>query len=357
MEKQISIIIPTYNMESYIGKCLDSLLIPELDAVEVLVVNDGSKDRSSEIAHSYAKCYPNSIRVIDKENGNYGSCINTALPLATGRYVKVLDADDTFDAYAFSRLVNCLGSVNDDVVVTDFMEVDDAGNPHPSNRMSKYGLPAGKTLRLDEMGRADILQLAMHGIAYRRAIFSNIAYHQTEGISYTDTEWRIQPLCHAETVRYIDVGILYRYLIGREGQTMDPAIYLKSQRKVLDVWLSNATYLSANSMQINEKIIKRMEDVIAENLYWVYWNYQKTEDHTLLRELAEFDRKLSMVNSSVFEQMERIKYFHRVNFHLVKGLRKKKFSPFKIPWHVNFRIKLVRWSISVKQLMTSLRHE
>ena len=73
MEKQISIIIPTYNMEAYIGKCLDSLLIPEFDAVEVLVVNDGSKDRSSEIAHSYADRYPGSIRVIDKPNGNSGS--------------------------------------------------------------------------------------------------------------------------------------------------------------------------------------------------------------------------------------------------------------------------------------------
>ena len=85
MEKQISIIIPTYNMEAYIGKCLDSLLIPEFDQVEVLVVNDGSKDRSSEIAHRYADRYPDSIRVIDKPNGNYCSCINAALPQCTGR--------------------------------------------------------------------------------------------------------------------------------------------------------------------------------------------------------------------------------------------------------------------------------
>jgi len=66
MEKQITIIIPTYNMERYIGKCIESLLIPELNEVEVLVVNDGSRDNSSAIAHNYADRYPDSIKVIDK---------------------------------------------------------------------------------------------------------------------------------------------------------------------------------------------------------------------------------------------------------------------------------------------------
>lgn len=110
-------------MEAYIGKCLDSLLIPEFDAVEVLVVNDGSKDRSSEIAHSYADRYPGSIRVIDKPNGNYGSCINAALPLATGRYIKVLDADDTFDTAAFSSFVRLLPSISDDAVITPMLRL------------------------------------------------------------------------------------------------------------------------------------------------------------------------------------------------------------------------------------------
>ena len=69
MEKQISIIIPTCNMERYISQCLESLLIPNLSDVEILVINDGSKDRSSDIAHDYERRFPESIRVIDKPNG------------------------------------------------------------------------------------------------------------------------------------------------------------------------------------------------------------------------------------------------------------------------------------------------
>ena len=99
MNKILTIIIPTYNMEKYLRRCLDSLIIDEegMKQLEVLVINDDSKDSSSQIAHEYQDKYPDTYRVIDKENGNYGSCINRGLKETTGKYVKVLDADDWFD--------------------------------------------------------------------------------------------------------------------------------------------------------------------------------------------------------------------------------------------------------------------
>ena len=95
MEKLLTIIIPTYNMEKYLNQCLDSLLTEKAQGLlDILVVIDGSKDRSSEIAHGYADKYPETVRVIDKENGNYGSCINRGILEGRGKYVKILDADD-----------------------------------------------------------------------------------------------------------------------------------------------------------------------------------------------------------------------------------------------------------------------
>mgnify|MGYP002624493917 CR=1 FL=1 len=93
MNKTLTIVVPTYNMDRYLERCLDSLILPEMlmERLEVLVVNDGSKDKSSEIAHSYEKKYPQTFRVIDKENGNYGSCVNRGLKEATGKYIKNLD--------------------------------------------------------------------------------------------------------------------------------------------------------------------------------------------------------------------------------------------------------------------------
>lgn len=90
MEKLITIVIPTYNMEKYLDKCLTSLIVPDeyMELLEVLVVNDGSKDNSSAIAHRYEDKYPQTFRVIDKENGNYGSYVNRGLKEAAGKYIK-----------------------------------------------------------------------------------------------------------------------------------------------------------------------------------------------------------------------------------------------------------------------------
>ena len=99
--KLLSIIIPTYNMAELLPRCLDSLVTAQgADAtLEAVVVNDGSKDNSLAVAQDYQKRYPNIITVIDKPNGNYGSTINAALPVAKGKYVKVLDSDDRPSMY------------------------------------------------------------------------------------------------------------------------------------------------------------------------------------------------------------------------------------------------------------------
>lgn len=111
IEKLLTIIIPTYNMQEYLHRCLDSLLVRAdlMDRLEVLVVNDGSKDNSSAIAHEYEAKYSQTIRVIDKENGNYGSCVNRGLVEAQGKYIKVLDADDwlcTLGDYSYYKTAN-----------------------------------------------------------------------------------------------------------------------------------------------------------------------------------------------------------------------------------------------------------
>ena len=122
MEKILTIVIPTYNMQDYLRRCLDSLIVPEeqMQLLEVLVVNDGSKDNSSAIAHEYQDKYPDTFRVIDKENGNYGSCVNRGLKEASGKYIKILDADDWFDKTILARYVEFLKTLNVDLVLTDY---------------------------------------------------------------------------------------------------------------------------------------------------------------------------------------------------------------------------------------------
>ena len=84
MSKLLSICIPSYNMEQYLHRCVDSMLVDEvLEQLEIIIVNDGSKDSTLAIANDYKQRYPQSVVVIDKPNGHYGSCINASLKIAT----------------------------------------------------------------------------------------------------------------------------------------------------------------------------------------------------------------------------------------------------------------------------------
>ena len=109
MDKVLTVIVPVYNMEKYIRQCLESLVIGEvLDRIEVMVVLDGAKDGSAEIAYEFVEQYPDTFRIIYKANGGHGSAINTGLMMASGEYLKILDSDDWVERDAFCRLVDCL---------------------------------------------------------------------------------------------------------------------------------------------------------------------------------------------------------------------------------------------------------
>lgn len=219
--KILTIIIPTYNMEDYLDKTLRSLIIEpqKMEQLEIIVVNDGSQDKSSEIAHQYQYLYPNTIKVIDKENGNYGSCINKGLLEAKGKYIKILDADDSFDNKNFSNYMNIISNLNVDIILNDVQLTT------PQNKILKlWSLTVPKLIEYNFFSKNIFPE--MHMVAYKTENLKKINYHQTEGISYTDQEWVFTPINTVQSAYYIPLT-LYIYLQGREGQTMNPKIRLK----------------------------------------------------------------------------------------------------------------------------------
>ena len=226
MEKVLTVVVPTYNMERYLGYCLDSLCVGEgMDGLEVLVVNDGSRDASPAIARRYEKRYPRTFRVIDKENGNYGSCVNRGLDEARGKYIKILDADDSFDASNFGRFVAFLKGTDADLVLSDFAVVDTG---RQVRKVIRYDLGRGDFFRMEEACCTHAFRnMQMHAVAYRRELLLQLGYRQTEGISYTDQQWVFIPMVAVETVARFS-GVVYRYLVGRAGQTMDPEVRMRS---------------------------------------------------------------------------------------------------------------------------------
>lgn len=290
MDKILSVVIPTYNMEEYLKGCLDSFILPVqslMSSLEVLVVIDGATDKSSSIAHQYQDRYPETFRVIDKENGNYGSCINRGLKVATGKYIRILDADDSYNTENFARFLQILSSIDADLILTDYNLVDNKGN-----------ILERRSFDLETMITTDIVkvlkpvsELEMHAITYRRQILLDINYHQTEGISYTDTEWAFIPLMAVNTVCYVNLQI-YNYLVGRPGQTMDISVLRKSMPQMMTVYkrlmqIYNSSHLDAhkNSILFDHRIDGFVERTYGQTLY------NKVLDKDELKRLDEMVKK------------------------------------------------------------------
>ena len=105
--KLLTFTIPCYNSQDYMRHCIESIL-PGGEDVEILIVDDGSKDDTSKIAHEYEEKYPTIVRAVDKENGGHGDAVNAGLDHAEGKYFKVVDSDDWVDEEALYKILDVL---------------------------------------------------------------------------------------------------------------------------------------------------------------------------------------------------------------------------------------------------------
>ncbi len=264
MQKVISLIIPAYNMELLLPRAVESVLVPtHSDDVEILIVNDGSTDHTLDIARRYEDEHTGNVVVIDKENGNYGSCINAALRVAKGKYVKILDADDYYDTANFDLVVGEMKNLDVDLVVTRFVTVDANGN---KGRPRNIHLPPGQTVRLaDYVADRSVQGLWMHEIAYRRENLIRMGYHQREGISYTDVQWGFSPMATVKTLYYID-KLVYMYFVGREGQSVSAETYRRrfaQEFECTEAMLDDYVRVRSDSSDIAAMMAAKMEGRIA----------------------------------------------------------------------------------------------
>lgn len=286
MSKILSVIVPTYNMERYLDKCLTSLITNDEELfhqLEVLVIIDGATDQSSAIAHSYQARYPEVFVVVDKENGNYGSCINKGLEIATGKYVKVLDADDNFDIANFEDYLRYLNDIDVDMVITPYTIVDETGK---AKGRVVYDLPVNTLLTWEQLTPAfKKKSLQMHAVTYKRQNIIDIHYRQTEGISYTDQEWIFTPLTTVDTaIAYPNA--IYRYLYGREGQTTDAEVFRRNVsqneqccRRVVKDYKSFGTFEPPKQEFIDFKFLTTMRSMYN----WYLISYPNLDIEQLIR--------------------------------------------------------------------------
>lgn len=336
--KILTVIVPTYNMEKYLDKCLTSLIVSDqslMDQLEVLVVNDGSKDRSSEIAHGYESRYPNTFRVIDKQNGNYGSCINAALPVATGKYVKVLDADDWFENANFEYYLTELSNAEVDLIITksvSFLE--------ETKIFRDYGYHIHVTTK-EELSFEELFQIGnlafsirMHNITYRTENLKLINYTQTEGLSYTDNEWNFFPMLSVSSVLLLPI-VVYNYTIGRLGQTVSKEQLRKHFKDETLVSLNLCDLYLVNKDKYKNVNVLYLEEYLKCHIQNLYL-YEYSDFKYPVKEFKHFDitlkkkypnifnliRDIIFIDNVSIEKMSRYFYFYYI-FYLYRMLKVK----------------------------------
>lgn len=228
--KLLTITVPCYNSEAYMHKCIDSLVTGG-EEVEVLIVNDGSSDKTQEIGEEYEMKYPGIVRLINKENGGHGSAVNTGIEQASGKYIKIVDSDDWVKQSAYVEILNKIREFEGencsiDMLVSNFV-YEKAGEKRHKVMSYRHALPSNSFFTWDDVKHFNKVQyILMHSVIFRTQLLRNCGLKLPEHTFYVDNLYVFQPLPWVQNMYYLDVNF-YRYFIGRDDQSVNESIMIK----------------------------------------------------------------------------------------------------------------------------------
>lgn len=228
--KYITFTVPCYNSAAYMEKCIDSLLICP-DEVEIILVDDGSTDATPEIADAYALRFPQTVRVIHKENGGHGSGVNAGVKHASGKYFKVVDSDDWLDSASLQKVLLRLMQWEREGIDADMLVCNYVYDHPYENRQKSMGyrnvFKQDAFMNWNETGVFHPSQyLVMHALIFRTDILRKCGVVLPEHTFYVDNIFAYKPLPFVESIYYIDTD-LYHYFIGRDDQSVNEEVLKK----------------------------------------------------------------------------------------------------------------------------------
>ena len=235
MTKLLTIVIPVYKVEPYINKCLNSCLIYDekgtindelMSLLDILIVNDGTPDRSAEMSREYVKRYPSYFRQIDKENGGHGSVWNMGVTEATGKYIKFLDSDDWFQNLGL--FVKKLQETDADLVLTSTRCHCENNEIWKQNILDMDFYHPYDADTFDWLGNRTHNYLLHHCCCYKTTVFRQYMPGLfLEKQPYDDVVLWPAAMIGAKTIEAFDFP-LYNYLMDRPGQSISIEVQKKN---------------------------------------------------------------------------------------------------------------------------------
>ena len=307
--KYLTFTVPCYNSESYMRRCVDSLLCFGKDA-EIILIDYGSTDGTGEIADEYQNRFPDIVKTVHKENGGHGSGVNKGLEMAEGLYFKVVDSDDWLDPEACQKLLFrirelCGGgryefaeNIPDLFICNYVYDHLDEG----SSRVMDYRnvFPDEKMCTWNSIGRFKPSQyLIMHSLIFRTEVLRKSNVKLPEHTFYVDNLFSYQPLPYADNLYYMDID-LYHYYLGREDQSVNEKVLMKridqqirvtemvarcvDLKKVRKVYPKLASYMTRN--------ISIMLSISSIHLLLIQTDEARSKRKEMWKNIRQHDKRL-----------------------------------------------------------------
>lgn len=303
--KLLSVAIPSYNSENYLRNCIESLL-PGGEEVEIIVVNDGSKDGTAAIADEYAAKYPTIVKAVHQENGGHGEAVNAGLRNATGLYYKVVDSDDWVNLEAYQKILAKLSELVKsgdmvDMFISNYV-YEKEGKKHKKVMQYRSAFPVDQVFTWSDVKFLHVGQyILMHSVIYRTQMLKDCGLELPKHTFYVDNIYVYHPLPYVKKMYYMDVNF-YRYYIGRNDQSVNEKVMIgRIDQQLLvtkriiddcDVWKIKNKKLRKYMISYVE-IMMTVSSILAirskteENLAKkkALWQYLKAKDERLYKRI------------------------------------------------------------------------
>lgn len=303
--KLLTIAVPCYNSQEYMRKCVDSLLVGG-ERVEIIIVDDGSKDDTAAIADEYASKYPTIVKAIHQENGGHGEAVNTGIRNASGLYFKVVDSDDWVKQEAYEKILDTLeeligGPVTLDMLISNFVYEKQGAKRKKVMRYRGY-LPQDKMFTWNEFHKMPPGKyLLMHSLIYRTKLLRECGLELPKHTFYVDNLFAFQPLPSVNNMYYLDVDF-YRYFIGRDDQSVHEEVMIRridQQLKVNRLMIDAVAGMKWDNKKRRNYMISYLDIITTVSSIMLIrsgtdenfekkkdlWKYLKTSDYSLYRRL------------------------------------------------------------------------
>lgn len=308
--KLLSVAVPCYNSASYMNHAIETLLSGG-DNMEIIIVNDGSKDDTEKIGLDYQKKYPDIIRLISQENGGHGEAVNTGLANATGLYFKVVDSDDWVNEKALKEVLDKLKELiadgnSPDMFLANYV-YEKVGAKRKKVINYNWALPKNQIFTWDDiMHFRQSQNILMHSAIYRTKLIKDCGLKLPKHTFYVDNIFVYQPLPFVKTLYYMDVN-LYRYFIGRSDQSVNEKVMISridQQIRVTRIMIESHNLSQIKCKKLRNYMIKYLsmmmvicsvflikegsdESIAKKEELWNYlksynkWLYKKIRYHIL----------------------------------------------------------------------------